>query len=657
MDVLDLLRALPGLLLIGMAPGLALLALIRPSLPWLWRLAAAPGLSIGAVGVLGLVYHRAHVSFRLATLLPPLAVLVLAAVAATALRRRRATQATSTSTADATPSLRTRPGRIVLAAALVAGLLSASVAVVAFRAHPLPPETDNPIHAYITQAIATQHDVMVTQPLPTLGSASVRERVAFEASAAEVAGLTGMRPEAAMLPLVLLCVLLLPLSLSILAFEATRNWVLAAVVPLLGIGFTMIPWALEYGEFPYLADATLIVPLALVARRALFGDERLRNLLIVAACVAAMWVTHGLEFFTALVVGVPFALASLKGQPLRRLATGAAGIAVAALAGAALITVLTPHIAIPTAVPPEGVSAGSQSVQMLARMGSRSQMLSALADFVRSELVVPALLLWILGVAAALLVRGMRWALAAHVLLLLMLADVGYGGILIRVWTAVFPWSGPDRVVSIQWFVVPLLMGWGIFNAPLVFRPILARARSLRAVQLTMGAVALVAVMVPVAATWSTLTGMQSSVGDSTHTRDADVAALSAMNRALPAGTLVLANTGADAGQWIDVLTGDVEWAPLVLTRNYVVTGTLRPAVDPKVAALGRACSDPRAARAALDGVGAVFVGSAPERTAPVHWDASCIAALPGVRELTHVSSGGRTAWVFAVDPTLKAQG
>jgi hypothetical protein len=163
--------------------------------------------------------------------------------------------------------------------------------------------------------------------------------------------------------------------------------------------------------------------------------------------------------------------------------------------------------------------------------------------------------------------------------------------------------------------------------------------------------------MVPVAATWSTLTGMQSSVGDSTHTRDADVAALSAMNRALPAGTLVLANTGADAGQWIDVLTGDVEWAPLVLTRNYVVTGTLRPAVDPKVAALGRACSDPRAARAALDGVGAVFVGSAPERTAPVHWDASCIAALPGVRELTHVSSGGRTAWVFAVDPTLKAQG
>jgi hypothetical protein len=459
-----------------------------------------------------------------------------------------------------------------------------------------------------------------------------------------------------MLPLVLLCVLLLPLSLSILAFEATRNWVLAAAVPLLGVGFTMIPWALEYGEFPYLADATLVVPLALAARRALLGDERGRNLLLVAACVTAIWVTHGLEFLTALVVGVPFAVASLRGQPLRRLATGAAGVAVAVLAGVVLVTALTPHIAVPAAVPPDGMSASSQSAQMLAHMGTRSQMLNAIADFVRSELVVPAILLWMLGVAAALLVRGVRWALVAHVALLLALADAGYGGILMRLWTAVFPWSGPDRIVSIQWFVVPLLMAWGIFNAPLVFRPILARARSLRAVQATMGTVALVAVLVPVASTLSTLTGMQSAVADSTYTGDADVRALSAMDGALPAGTLVLANTGADAGQWIDVLTRDVEWAPLVLTRSYVVTGTLRPAIDPKVAALGKACSDPQAARTALTGVGAVFVGSEPLRNPPVRWNASCIAALPGVRELTHVTVDGHTAWVFAVQTPLQAQ-
>jgi hypothetical protein len=449
---------------------------------------------------------------------------------------------------------------------------------------------------------------------------------------------------------------LLPLSLAMLMLEATGNWMMAAAVPLLGAGFTMIPWALEYGEFPYLADATLVVPLVLSARRALLDSERVRNLLLVAACVAAMWVTHGLEFLTALVIGVPFALASLRGQPLRRLAIGAAGVGVAVLVGAALVTVMTPHAAIAAAVPPDGVVGSSQSAQMLARIGSRSQMLNALADFVRSELVAPAIALYVLGLAASLLVRGMRWALATHVLLLLILADVGYGGILMRVWTPIFPWSGADRVVSIQWFVVPLLMAWGMFNAPLVFRPILARARSPRAVMGVMGAVAAVALLVPVFSAWHTLTGMQASAAGSTHTGDADVAALAAMDRALPPGTLVLTDTGADGGQWIDVLTRDVEWAPLAFTRGYVRAGSIVPATDPKVAALAAACDDPRAARAALNGVGAVYVGSMPDPSVPVRWDAACIAALPGVHQAARVTVDGHTATVFSVDPSLQAQ-
>lgn len=651
MDLLDLIRALPGLVLLGLLPGYALLVLIRPSMPRWWRLAAAPGVSIGLVGVLGLVEHRAHVPFEPATVLPPVAVLAAAAAAATRMRSRRATTAAIPDPA----TLHGRVARLVIGAALVAGLVSVSAAVSAFHGQPLPPDTDSPIHAYITTAIAAHHDTVVTQPVPDVATATLRDRVSFEATAAEVASLTGMRPEAAMLPLVLLCVLLLPLSLAMLAFEATRSWKVAALVPLLGIGFTMITWALEFGEFPYLADATLVVPLALSARRALLGGERTRNLMLVAVFVAAMWVTHGLEFLTALCVGVPFALASLRNQPLRRLATGALGVAAAVAAGAALVTVLTPHPALPAAVPPDGIAASSQSVQMLARMGSRSQMLHALADFVHSELVAPAIVLYVLGLAASLLVRGVRWALVAHVALLLILADVGYGGILMRVWTPVFPWSGADRVVSIQWFVVPLLMAWGLVNAGAVFRPLLAGIRSPRTTQRLAGALAALAVAAVAVSAWHTAGDMRGSVAGSTTTGDADVAAMRAMDAQLPPGTVVLTDTGADGGQWVDVLTRDVEWAPISLLRGYVRAGTIQPAVDPRVAALARACTDPAAARAALTGIGAVYVDSRQSSTAATRWDAACIAALPGVRQLVRATAGGRTATVFTVEPSLQA--
>lgn len=658
MDLFDLLCALPGLVLLGLVPGWALLVLIRPGMPRWWRLAAAPGVSIGLAGVLGLVYHRAGVAFEPATVLPPMALLAIAAAAGHVHRVRRARTGDAHATTPDPATLRGTTGRIVVAAALLAGLISAGAAVTAYHGQPLPPDTDSPIHAYVTRAIATQHDVSVAQPEPDVASAAVRDRVSFEATAAEVAGLTGMRPEAAMLPLVLLCVLLLPLSLAMLAHEATRSWKVAALVPLLGAGFTMITWALEFGEFPYLADATLVVPLALSARRALLGSERTRNLALVAVFVAAMWVTHGLEFLTALCVGIPFAAASLRGQDWRRLATGALGVAAATLAGAALITVLTPHPAVPAAVAPDGVSAGSQTVQMLARMGSRSQMLHALADFVHSELVAPAVILYVLGLAAALLVRGMRWALVAHVALLLILADVGYGGILMRVWSAVFPWSGADRVVSIQWFVVPLLMAWGVVNAAQVFRPLLARTGGAGVQRrMRLGAVALsalTAATVAVAA-WHTADDMSGSAATSTTTTDADVAAMAAMDRALPPGTVVLAHTGADGGQWIDVLTREVEWAPIAILRNYVRSGTIVPAVDPRVAALDHACDDPQAARAALRGIGAIYVGARQSPAVLLHWDPRCIAALPGVRQLVRATAGGRTAIVFAVAPSLQA--
>src|ERR1019366_7857038 len=60
-------------------PGLAVVTLIDPQLPWVQRFAAAPGFSPGIVGVTGLVFGLVHVGFMPVTVLPVLLVLVAAA--------------------------------------------------------------------------------------------------------------------------------------------------------------------------------------------------------------------------------------------------------------------------------------------------------------------------------------------------------------------------------------------------------------------------------------------------------------------------------------------------------------------------------------------------------------------------------------------------
>lgn len=642
MDLIDLFRALPGLLVIGLLPGIALASLIRPSMPGWWRLAMAPGLSTGIVGVLGLLYHDLHVHFELRTVLPPLALLGAAALARAATRPAR--------TADPDLPLRSRPGMLIVAGGLAAGCISAGIIASAMRVAPLPVAGDAPIHGFITQAVATQHDVMVAQPIPVAQTAAIRARPAMEASAALVAGFTDMRPVAAMLPFTLLAVLLLPLSLGVLMYEATRDWRMAAVVPLLGVGFTLVTFAVRFGEYPYVVDLTLVVPMIVSARRALLGTTLPRELALIVALVGAVWAIHGLEIATAVVVGVPFAIASVRDLPWRDVAERAILVAVAVAVAAGVVTLITRVPMQPAGVFPPNVTPTNQAANFLGVWGSPGQAPHAFTDFLATEMAgAVAAIPYILGLLAAVRIKGMRWALVAHVVLLVMLADVAYSVVLRKLWTPLFPWSVIDRIVSIQWFVVPLLMVWGVFHLrkALAIRPAQARRPIARAmVLLFVGG----AVLTPVVGAFHEASRIRDASADEQPTNDADMAALLAMDRMLPAGTVVLTEGRYDSGQWTDAVTRDLEWAPLAYSRGVLEGGSI-PLLDDSAIAIGHACKDPAAAHAVLPPIGAIFVGARREPGSPAPWKASCIAALPDVREIASFTADGRTAHVFVVTP------
>lgn len=641
MELTDLLRALPGLFVLGIVPGVSVAALVAPSWAWWQRLAMAPGLSAGVIGVLGLVLHDLHVGFSIATVLPVVG--VLAGVAAVQSRRRGSVAADGLA----------RRRRLTLAgAALVGGLLTSLVVAVSFQGSSLPTEVDAPIHGAVAAGIARQHDFIVAQPIPIAASDSVRPRAAFEAVAALVSELGGPSPVASMLPVTLLAVLLLPLSLAVLMFEATGSWRIAALASVLGIGMSFPGQPVLYGQYPYVLDATLVVPVVIAARRAFLGVDRTRNLALLGALVASIWVIHGLEILTAAVIVVPFAAASLRGRPVRQLGVNLALVLAAVAGGALVVTVLTRVPVTPPEQNPAGLSPASLAPLFLGHEGSLRDSWRAAGDFVVNELLTPlALALYLLGVLAALRTRRLRWVLVANVVLLLTFADVGWGAILHRVWTVLSPWSNSDRLLGIQYFAVPLLMAWGIANhgvvLPRAVRAKAAAAGSSRSMAALGAGVALTA------AIWGgVLAGerLHDQVRKSSLATAADVAVIQQMNATLPHGALVLTDGELDAGQWIDALTRDLEWEPIGYDRTHLYEG--KPFVtSPQAMALSDACSDPAGAQLALRGVDAVFIGSRELTDAAHPWSLDCLERLPGLHPLVRVTRDGWTAAVLSVAP------
>jgi hypothetical protein len=648
----DLFRALPAAILVGVLPGLALASAVVPRWRWWEWLAAAPGLSVGIIGVIGLLYHDLHIGFTPFSVTP---VLIAMDVIAIVLRVRTASRR-SVPASDSAARWQTA---VVVGSALIAGAVAAGTMTASYRSMPLPPATDAPVHAFVAEATARQHDVLPVEHIPVDGTGSVRARPGFEAAATVMSWLGGPRPTSDMLPLALIALTLIPLSLALLALETTDHWLIAAVAPLLAIGMPFPRFPLVFGEYPLLLDSTLVVPLIIAGKRSLEGRDVASHAAFVGIAVGAIWAVHGLEIITAIVVGLPLCVLVIL-QRRRQAMTGLVAITAAAVVAALVVTAITRLPAVPAAAV-TAVETPSEAGSFLGILGSSRDSAEVFNVFRNSVLVTSlALPLYVMGVGFALIRHRLRWAILVNLFFIACLADVGYGHALGSLWNRVFPWAVVDRLLGMQYWVVPLIMAFGFVcagelllpRAGAAARAALATSRSSRrAPSMLAGAVLATVVVVTIVSGTNNDHGVYDQAVD-VHglASDADVAAIAQMDDRLTPGSIVLTNTSGDAGIWINALSRDVEYSPVAFVRNIVDSRGQLVSVDPRTYALSQACASPAPAAASLGGADAVFVGSKQRIAEQLpRWDAQCIAGVPGLRELLQVRSGSLVASVYAV--------
>ena len=628
MPIDQLFRALPVVLVLGTLPGLALATLISPRLPWALRLAAAPGFSVASVGVAGLVLYQFGIPFSPLSIVPILAVLVGAAVARH-LRRGKAT--------PGAPGI----GVAVGAVALAAGVVLVGVAAGVLHDDVLPPADDAAYHGNVAAAIARDDNVLPAVPLPLLSGSFVRLRAAFEATDALASQLGAGTPADLLMPLTVVSLLVLPLGVAVLAYEAFPDRRVAAAAALLTFGFAFPAIPIGIGDYPYIAASTLVVPLILGGARLLRATDRQAGALLVGAAVLAIWVIHGLEILTAVAVGGPLWLALIATR--RRAALSGAVIGVAATAaGVVLGYVLTRAPAAPAAATVPAPTFNQAAVILSGHAGVGIG--DVLNSFAGTELSVLSGLLLAAGIIAVFVRRQARWLLLSLVIPLLCLFDVAGPELLHRLWMAVYPWSVEDRLLGLEFFVVPVLAGVGVTALIDAAKALGQRASRPSAFRRSVaGAVVAVASLGAVAsgvvATWNVTSA---EVGANVRVAPRDVAVMEALGAALKPGSLVLNNGTADDGEWITALTLDVEAEPKAYVDSYPD--------DWRIVAMAGACTDTAAAARALSGMQAVFVGSDQLAGNEHPWTASCMARIPRLR-LVAGTTAGPAGFVVSTDP------
>lgn len=677
----------------------------------------SPGMSAGFIGVAGMAMHDAHIPFEPVTVLPLLVVLGAAAV----LRWRRA----SPTAGVASPWWVPIP-------ALIGGLIGAAVFFWALHGQVLPPDWDTATHGGLANTIARTHDVLPLIRIPIEGTEFVRVRPGFEATAAVVSWLGAPSPAMAMGPVISITLLLIPLSLSLLALEATGSVALAAVVPFFALGLAFPSFQAIVGRFPEIVNSTLIVPFIVAALRVFRGVFTRDTALLLFAITASIWVIHGLEVFTGAVVACGL-LAITVVQVVRanpRVALIRVGIAAGAvLAGAVIVTLLTrtPHVPPPAATQPSSaiISGTSEPIHLHV----------ILASIAQTDLISPIVFaLYFIGVVALIVQRRMLWVLVAQVLLVAFMVDAFYWHKLAKLWQLIFPWAEQDRILGYQYWLIPLVLGAGflaiisvmrslsrtrqlqigatvagvlaagiallvrhslgrlwtyligqyaVYTFPLgLYDPLTALRPWIPAMAITAAAVLVAWVLfavraeIParlaarfrvgphrveagvlalgVIAVVCVVVGASYELGVYRHavaTRSlvtpADLTVLQTLTDTYPSTTVVMTNSGNDAGMWMAGLT---DLTPMV--PNGFEYGALTLPLDITVS---KACTDPAAAAAAiqheagLTGASIIFMGARSIPSPMYPWSVSCIAKLPNLRLITSAPWQGSMAAAFAI--------
>jgi hypothetical protein len=446
----------------ALLPGFAMATLLTPQWHWWARLAMAPGLSAGFIGVVGTVLHDAHVPFEPLTLIP----LVVGLAAAALLRWRRADPA----------ERHTSPWWLPIPA-LITGLIGASVFFWALHGQVLPPDWDTATHGGLANTIARTHDIYPLIKIPIEGTEFVRPRPGFESTAALVSWLGAPSPAMAMGPIITVTLLLIPVSLSLLALEATGSLALAAVVPFFALGLAFPSFQAIVGRFPEVVDSTLIVPFIVAGLRVSRGVFTRDNALLLFAITASIWVIHGLEILTAVVIAggllAATAVRALRASPsqaIMRIAVATGAV----LAGAMVVTVLTrtPHVPAPTASQP--------SSAVLPTISSAVHLRVILASIAQTDLISPVTVaLYAIGAIALIVRRRMLWVLLAQLVLVALMIDNFSLHNLAKFWRAVYPWGEQDRILGYQYWLIPLVLGVGFLTLVSVMRA-LSRTRRLQ---------------------------------------------------------------------------------------------------------------------------------------------------------------------------------
>ncbi len=130
----------------------------------------------------------------------------------------------------------------------------------------------------------------------------------------------------------------------------------------------------------------------------------------------------------------------------------------AALAGAVVVTVLTriPHVPPLTHVEP--------ATYVISTAHQPLKPHHILVLIAQTDLLGPvALVLAGIGVIAMLVRRRMLWVLIAQILLLFIMADDLYLHYFHRIWNAIYPWGDTDRVLCIEYWLIPFTLAFGLF--------------------------------------------------------------------------------------------------------------------------------------------------------------------------------------------------